>query len=262
VVNQLLQGKSNKFIASSLGISIRTVEFHLKNIYAKYQVGSRIELVLKLANTSWREQNGKLGDSTVAGMAKKIENGAGHKPETHWAPPFGLTVSMIDKESGMNNLLFTKHVLAGLIAAFLTGLMWVAVMQHFGHMSLNSILPWILPLGIVMALIGASLGAFGKRNHNSLLKIFISAIFGTGLGAFAMLPLVAAVVYPLGKLAERLGLINRAAIPTDVTSTLVIVSMLALWLIVGTAVGILALHVRLSRTNPPALPLPASEHSL
>jgi DNA-binding CsgD family transcriptional regulator len=43
VVELLLQGKSNKLIALSLGISNRTVEFHLKNVYAKFQVNSRIE---------------------------------------------------------------------------------------------------------------------------------------------------------------------------------------------------------------------------
>ena len=42
VAKLLLQGKSNKLIASALGISDRTVEFHLKNIYAKFQVSSRI----------------------------------------------------------------------------------------------------------------------------------------------------------------------------------------------------------------------------
>lgn len=50
VVELVLQGKSNKQIASSLTISVRTVEFHLKNIYAKFHVSSRIELVLKLGN--------------------------------------------------------------------------------------------------------------------------------------------------------------------------------------------------------------------
>ena len=33
VVNQLLEGKSNKEIAAALHISVRTVEFHLKNVY-------------------------------------------------------------------------------------------------------------------------------------------------------------------------------------------------------------------------------------
>jgi len=48
VVDLLLQGKSNKQIALSLGISERTVEFHLNNIYAKLHVASRVELILKL----------------------------------------------------------------------------------------------------------------------------------------------------------------------------------------------------------------------
>ena len=62
VVKLLLEGKSNKLIASALGISDRTVEFHLKNIYAKYQVSSRMELVLKL------------GQSTGAGKGEIAEN--------------------------------------------------------------------------------------------------------------------------------------------------------------------------------------------
>ena len=40
VVELVLQGKSNKQIASSLVISVRTVEFHIKNIYAKFHVSS------------------------------------------------------------------------------------------------------------------------------------------------------------------------------------------------------------------------------
>ena len=35
VVKLLLEGKSNKLIASALSISDRTVEFHLRNIYEK-----------------------------------------------------------------------------------------------------------------------------------------------------------------------------------------------------------------------------------
>jgi DNA-binding NarL/FixJ family response regulator len=38
VMELLLEGKSNKQIAESFDISVRTVEFHLKNIYSKFQV--------------------------------------------------------------------------------------------------------------------------------------------------------------------------------------------------------------------------------
>ena len=51
VVEFLLQGKSNKQIATALGISTSTVEFHLKNVYAKLEVRSRTETVLKLGKS-------------------------------------------------------------------------------------------------------------------------------------------------------------------------------------------------------------------
>jgi DNA-binding CsgD family transcriptional regulator len=49
VARVLLQGKSNKQIALELGLSVRTVEFHLRNIYTKLGAASRTEAVLKLA---------------------------------------------------------------------------------------------------------------------------------------------------------------------------------------------------------------------
>lgn len=74
-VQLLLEGKSNKLIARDMKISERTVEFHLKNIYEKYQVNSRLELVLKLKNDpNWLEQE-DLGESTVAGSRPSAENG-------------------------------------------------------------------------------------------------------------------------------------------------------------------------------------------
>lgn len=61
VAGLLVEGKSNKQIAQALDIAERTVEYHLKNIYEKLNVGSRVEAILKL-----RETTGiPLGDSTV-----------------------------------------------------------------------------------------------------------------------------------------------------------------------------------------------------
>ncbi|MBK9925660.1 MAG: helix-turn-helix transcriptional regulator [Anaerolineales bacterium] len=51
VVELLLRGMSNKQIAHSLGISASTVEFHLKNVYAKFGVHSRTEVILKLGKS-------------------------------------------------------------------------------------------------------------------------------------------------------------------------------------------------------------------
>ncbi len=53
VIELLLQGKSNKQIALDLGISTRTVEFHLGNIFNKLGVGSRTEAVLYGLRKGW-----------------------------------------------------------------------------------------------------------------------------------------------------------------------------------------------------------------
>jgi len=65
VVDLLLQGKSNKQIALALGISDHTVEFHLKNVYAKLQVSSRAEAILKLGKSAGLATGADLGKSAV-----------------------------------------------------------------------------------------------------------------------------------------------------------------------------------------------------
>jgi len=62
VAKLVMEGKSNKAIALALHITESTVEFHLKNIYAKHQVSSRVELLVKLR------------ESTVAGGGGTSEN--------------------------------------------------------------------------------------------------------------------------------------------------------------------------------------------
>jgi DNA-binding CsgD family transcriptional regulator len=71
VVRVLLQGKSNKQIALELGISNRTVEFHLQNIYTKLGVASRAEAILKLTDAGpWKPT----GDLPVESTVEKIGN--------------------------------------------------------------------------------------------------------------------------------------------------------------------------------------------
>lgn len=55
VVHLLLQGKSNKQMAVELGVTSRTVEFHLGKIYMKLGVASRAEAILKLTGSQLRE---------------------------------------------------------------------------------------------------------------------------------------------------------------------------------------------------------------
>src|SRR5690349_25100021 len=85
VLHLVLQGKSNKQIALSLQISIRTVEFHLKNIYTKYQVASRVELILTLGRTTGATKIDQLGYSTVDPQRGNAENGDGFNSQMDWA---------------------------------------------------------------------------------------------------------------------------------------------------------------------------------
>lgn len=102
-VQRLLEGKSNKLIARDMQISERTVEFHLKNIFEKFQVSSRLELVLKLKNDpNWLEPE-DLGESTVAGSPISAENGD-ELTIAKWVTSFTDTVAKIGKELKMTVL--------------------------------------------------------------------------------------------------------------------------------------------------------------
>lgn len=107
VVKLLLEGKSNKLIASALGISSSTVEFHLKNIYAKVQVSSRMELVLKLGQSTGAGKRAPAEDlwrSTVAGNGEITENGD-QSNSRNWVTSLRETVSLIGKELKMDSSL-------------------------------------------------------------------------------------------------------------------------------------------------------------
>jgi len=78
VVEHLMQGKSNKEIALALGVSLRTVEFHLSRIYRKLGVTSRTEAALQLSR-------GQLRESTEADLRQATvpaERGSNHNAET------------------------------------------------------------------------------------------------------------------------------------------------------------------------------------
>jgi DNA-binding CsgD family transcriptional regulator len=128
VTHLLLQGKSNKQIALALGISARTVEFHLKNVYEKYQVSSRMELVLKLGNTTGYDAiSENLGHSTVARSWELIENSDMSQSNTDWAASHKIAVYLIGKELTMKKNIQKFHITnailwaAAILAAALMG---------------------------------------------------------------------------------------------------------------------------------------------
>ena len=76
VIELLIQGKTNKEIALALGVTVRTIEFHLSKVYAKLGVSSRTEAVLILADRPLRESTGEqLRESTGYKTADFAHNG-------------------------------------------------------------------------------------------------------------------------------------------------------------------------------------------
>lgn len=51
IVNHLLKGESYQQVADSLFVSVNTVRYHIKNIYTKYDVNGRGELISLLLQT-------------------------------------------------------------------------------------------------------------------------------------------------------------------------------------------------------------------
>jgi DNA-binding CsgD family transcriptional regulator len=123
------QGKSNKQIALTLDLSVRTVEFHLKNIYAKFQVSSRIELILKLGPATEATKIEKLGESTVEWREGKSENVGRFNSQMDWVS-FRRAVAIIGKELIMKAILRIPSAflpLAMSFGALATIIIYVAV---------------------------------------------------------------------------------------------------------------------------------------
>jgi DNA-binding CsgD family transcriptional regulator len=97
VIELLLKGKSNKQMAVLLGISARTIEFHLSNVYKKLKVSSRTEAVLKLSEGYPRESTGadpsrKSVVSTVAKTGKLAKNGDNKNQLWRQRMPYALYI--------------------------------------------------------------------------------------------------------------------------------------------------------------------------
>jgi DNA-binding CsgD family transcriptional regulator len=256
VLKLLLQGKSNKLIASSLGISNRTVEFHLKNIYAKFQVSSRIELILKLGKATGGAEIQKLGHSTVASTGEIAENKDRLNLRMSWAKSF------LGKEIDMKNLSSSKHVLAGVTTALFTGAVWISALLYSQLLPPSEIKAWVAPLIVVWVIIGLTIGLVGKRYGTTLKRVLFSALFGAGLSPFTIIPLMMFVVIPIGKLAEWFGIIDPATMPNDVATNLTMIAMTGIWLVVGIFIGIMLLFLAFKKPEQASVQAKISEQSL
>ena len=162
----------------------------------------------------------------------------------------------------MKNLLINRHVVAGVLTALFTGAMWIVLMRRFGHMSLEDISIWSIPLIAAWAAIGLSIGLVGRRNGSTPLRVSVGTLLGTGSSPIAILPLMGFVVLPLGKLAEWMGLFDRAALSKDAATTLAIIAMITIWLFLGIAIGVMSLFVSIRKPGQSMLQTSASEHRL
>jgi DNA-binding CsgD family transcriptional regulator len=116
VVGLLLQGKSNKQIAFALDIAETTVEFHLRNVYAKLQVSSRAEAILKLGKSTSLVADNQ--GETIVESEKKIPHTSGKLiSEKHESVPLKGSVSTIRKDIEMKNRLFSRFVTGLLFGA-------------------------------------------------------------------------------------------------------------------------------------------------
>jgi len=247
VIKHLLQGKSNKLIALSLGVSDRTVEFHLKNIYTKFQVSSRIELILKLGNSTGGQGITKLGHSTVAGNGEVVENRDRLNVRMNWVSSLRETISIIGKELEMKT--FVNSIFAGTLTSLITGFLWLLVLSS--KLLPGQIKTFIAPLILIWLIIGFVIGLVGRRQNSSLIKVSFSALCGTGISPFVIIPVMLTVVLPIGYFAESLGLIDPATMPSDVAYTISSIAMITIWLIAGVMIGMMLLFLRFKKPGSP-----------
>jgi len=250
VLKLLLQGKSNKLMASTLDISVRTVEFHLKNIYTKFQVSTRIELILKLGNATGGLETIKPGFSTVANKGENVDNRDRLNLQMSWAKSFREAISIIGEESEMKNLI-SKHVYVSVIATLLTGLLWVAILAYSGNLSAEDFKVFTIPLIIILAMSGFIVGTIGKQRGETVLKVLFSAVFGTGLSPFTVIPLMMFMVIPIGRFVANFGVFDPSTMSAETASNIAMSIMITLWLIASIilSVVLLMLSVKVRPAN-------------
>lgn len=177
VARLLLEGKSNKLIASALYVSERTIEFHLKNIYDKLQVNSRLELALKLGKTTDKLEAERLGISTVAAQGEVAEN-RGRLNIRNWATSLRDAVSAIGKELKMENSLNSTNQSEGSSMAFHEAIR-VCLIKYaqFNGRASRSEFWWF---ALFVTLVAAALAYLGETWSNIFLIAMLLPLLAAG----------------------------------------------------------------------------------
>jgi len=235
VTNLLLQGMSNKQIALGLGISERTVEFHLKNIYAKLQVASRVEMVIKLGKIRGGIFENPV-ESTVDVGKKNVHNGNQPVGERRWAQSLRNTISLIQQEVAMTikisfedleNYLRNHPLFYGLLL-FLAG----STVIRYALIALGLFF-WfsyvLLGLLLVVGCIYLGLSWNGMINGNTPFRPLQL------LGVTVVLPLLVALL-------DEISLYTIVKFIGQTTITIIDISNKAMWVVSPEGQSYLSLH--------------------
>ena len=231
VVDLVLRGKSNKQIAFQLGITERTVEFHLKNVYAKLGIGSRMELAVKLWKSAGDGAEGTLRESTVVEDVEIAQNGN----QPMWAASVKRMLSVIKKEFAMTmktilsdvGNTIQKNLFAFSLFYFITaGLTTHYLIVGFGLY----FLPSYLLLGLVLGLSSLYLGLRWQGIKAGMVQI--RPVWGA---EFLALPFLAGLfdLTLLATLAKFMGV---------VTVNLIGLSSQAVWTVADNGSPLLSLN--------------------
>jgi DNA-binding CsgD family transcriptional regulator len=238
VAKLVLQGKSNKQIAFQLGITERTVEFHLKNVYAKLGIGSRMELAVKLLKSAGDGAEGILRESTVAEDVENMQNGN----QPMWAASVKRMLSVIKKEfamtmktilSDLGNTIQKNLFAFSLFYFIAAGLTTHYLIVGFGLY----FLPSYLLLGLVLGVSSLYLGLRWQEIKAG--EVQIRPVWAAG---FLALPFLAGLfdLTLLATLAKFMG---------EVTVNLIGLSSQAVWTIADNGAPLLSLSRSVTLDN-------------
>lgn len=204
VLDLLLQGKTNKQIAFLLNISTSTVEFHLKNIYGKYEVNSKVVLILKL----WKTTSASLWFSTVDQRQDTADNRDSQNPQSGWVLQLKNSISKMGMEVKMKKR-WSLYCLVGIIFGaafwhyFSSTASLLSNLAYINDLNPDSILKWLLlPIILIIYfgvwLLPTTMPVFYeyKRSYSlrlsvmAVITVWICAVLGYYINYMVMLAIV------------------------------------------------------------------------